>query len=161
MKNLKLYEIIELLETPGNSVLIELMQPYFKSLRTYYRENSTKFKPELILMVTSVTNATSYARIEPVDEFNEALEEYINTMDLETEEERENERETINFNSRMLNEFINDEKKDPYNDKKLTTLKNNLETAIQDIYNYGEDNNLNYSKINEIIDTIVKELKNQ
>lgn len=161
MKNLKLHEIIELLEAPGNSVLIELMQPYFKSLRTYYRENSTRFKPELILMVTSITNATSYARIESVDEFTEALEEYINTMDLETEEERENERETINFNSRMLNEFINDEKKDPYNDEKLTTLKNNLETAIQDIYNYGEDNNLNYSKINEIIDTIVKELKNQ
>lgn len=104
---MKLHEIIKTLEEPNNSVLVETMQPYFKSLRAYYSANGTRLNSELVLMVTSITNATAYARIEPADEFSEALEQYINTMELETEEEREHERELISIQSKFLNELIN------------------------------------------------------
>lgn len=104
---MKLHEIIKALENPESSVLIEVMQPYFKSLRAYYTAHGTRFNSELILMVTSVTNATAYARIEPADEFSEALEQYIDTMELETEEEKEQEREVIGSQSIFLNQLIN------------------------------------------------------
>ena len=104
---MKLHEIIKTLEQPQNSVLIELMQPYFKSLRAYYSANGARLNSEFILMVTSITNATAYARIEPADEFSEALEQYIDTMELETEEDREHERELISIQSKFLNELIN------------------------------------------------------
>jgi len=104
---MKLHEIIKALENPGSSVLIEVMKPYFKSLRAYYTAHGTRFNSELILMVTSVTNTTAYARIEPADEFSEALETYIETMGLETEEEKDQEREVIGIQSVFLNQLIN------------------------------------------------------
>lgn len=97
---MKLHEIITALETPTNSVLIESMIPYKKSLLAYYRD---QFMTEPVLMVTMVANAVQYARIEPQDEFNEAICAYLDDYDCLNEgSENFGEYETICFNSMML-----------------------------------------------------------
>ena len=97
---MKLHEIISTLETPTNSVLIESMLPYKKSLCTYYLRF---FCCDPVLMVTSVSNACQYAQIVPSNDLNEAIYHWVDSMNLETEEERENEIELILFQSIMLN----------------------------------------------------------
>jgi len=97
---MKLHEIISALETQTNSVLIESMIPYKKSLLAYYKD---LFCSDPVLMVTIVSNAAQYARIEPANELTEAICSYLDDYDC-TEEGSENysEYETICFNSMML-----------------------------------------------------------
>ena len=99
MKTLKLYEIIELNEN-HNSLLIELLIPYKRSLYTYYKDN---FCGEPVLMVTSVSNAVQYAKIVPANELTESVIDWIGDPDC-MNEDNENfaEYETICFNSIML-----------------------------------------------------------
>ena len=73
---MKLHEIIEINAEDQKSVLIETMLPYKKSLTTYF-ENEFNTS-DLIMMVTSVTNATSYGKIVPAAEFHDAIEAWIN-----------------------------------------------------------------------------------
>lgn len=103
LRTMKLHEIITALETPTNSVLIELMIPYKKLLLRYY---SAHFTSEPVLMVTSVMNAAQYARIEPANELNEAICAYLDDYDCSNEEsEKFCEYETICANSIMLNKL--------------------------------------------------------
>ena len=106
MKHLKLHEIIATNKEPTKSILIELMQPYFKSLYAYYKAQNPRYEP--ILMVTSVTNATSYAKIVSSDEFTEAIQDFIGSKGIENENDEDKiaEYETINFCSKMLKQFI-------------------------------------------------------
>lgn len=98
---MKLYEIIEANDQPDQSILSELLVPYKKALLTYYRD---LFCCEPVLMVTDVFNAAQYAKIVPVDEFSEAIEDYLADRDL-SEEDKEAEAETINFNSVLFQQL--------------------------------------------------------
>jgi len=94
---MKLHEIIEANETPGLSIEIQEIKKYKKSLTTYYKYHND----QLILMVTAIFNACQYGKIVSANEFNEAIEEHINTDDM-SEEDKEDERELISFNSILL-----------------------------------------------------------
>ena len=99
---MKLYEIIEANEKDNISILIELLVPYKKSLFTYY---SRWFCSEPVLMVTMVANAVQYAKIVPANEFAEAMDEWVNADNTLSDEDKEDEKETINFNSIMLKDL--------------------------------------------------------
>jgi hypothetical protein len=103
MKNLNLSQIIEINSEANKSILFESLHPYLKSLYTYYKD---LFCCEPVLMVTDVFNAAQYAKIVPSNEFMEAINEYLEDSYL-NEEEKENETENINFNSKLLKDFIN------------------------------------------------------
>ena len=101
---MKLHEIITALEDHTQSVLIEKMVPYKKSLLAYF---SSKFSSEPVLMVTDVFNSAQYGRIEPINELNESICAYLDDYDCANEEsENFGEYETICANSMMLKEFI-------------------------------------------------------
>jgi len=101
---MKLHEIIAVMEDPTASVLIENMVPYKKSLLAYF---TAQFPSEPILLVTSVTNACQYARIEPAGELTDAICAYLDDYDCANEEsENFGTYETICANSMMLKEFI-------------------------------------------------------
>lgn len=103
---MKLAEIIENNKIATRSIEIQALQPYFKSLYAYY---SNYFYGEPVLMVTDVFNACQYAKIVDSSEFNEAVCEYIKSECIENEsnEDKICQYETINFNSKMLKDFIN------------------------------------------------------
>jgi len=92
---MRLHEIIEINETPGSSIEIQEIKRYKKSLLTYYHHRND----ELILMVTNIYNACQYGKIVSANEFTDAIEEHINADIDMTEEDKDHERELINFNS--------------------------------------------------------------
>jgi len=103
MQQYKLHEIIAINSKGTDSILIELLHPYKRSLLTYYTD---LFCCEPILMVTSIFNAAQYGIIVSSNEFSEALEYYIeNDLENEDYEMKESERETISFNSIMLKDL--------------------------------------------------------
>jgi hypothetical protein len=57
-------------------------------------------------MVTNVSNAAQYVKIVSSNEFMDAIEIYLSDSDM-TDEEKENETELINFNSKLLKDFLN------------------------------------------------------
>jgi hypothetical protein len=95
---MKLHEIIEANEDQKKSLNIQLMLEYKNSLHVYYK-NILNSEP--ILMVTDVFNACSFGKIVDSDSLHEAIEMYIEDEDT-TEEEKEQQREIINFNSVFL-----------------------------------------------------------
>ena len=101
---MKLYEIIEIMNNQHEtSVLTEELFKYKRSLYTYFKD---LFCCEPVLMVTSVTNATQYARIEPSNEFNEAICTWLDDYECDNENsENFCEYETICANSLMLKDF--------------------------------------------------------
>lgn len=100
---MKLHQIISTFEDhPEVGILTETLYKYRRSLYVYYRDY---FTCEPVLMVTDVMNAAQYARIVPANDYYEAVEEYLDTNDTLTEEDRKHERENINFNSIMLKDF--------------------------------------------------------
>ena len=95
MRNMKLHEIIETFEDGKQAIITELLIPYKKQLLTYYTDYFCRSEP--ILMVTSVTNNSSYAII--VSDFYEAIQEYYNW------EATEEDIELISFQSIMLKDL--------------------------------------------------------
>jgi len=93
---MKLHEIIETMESGEDSVLIESLIPYKKSLQVYY---TSLFPSEPLLMVTAVFNACQYGIIVPCEELHEAISIYHNYRD--TAEDHE----LISFQSIMLKDF--------------------------------------------------------
>lgn len=89
---MKLYEIVTEIEA-NRELMVERLFPYRKSLNVLY--------PNHVLMVTTVCNAFQSAKVVPANEFSEAIEEYVQTLEVD-EETMEYEREVINFNSIML-----------------------------------------------------------
>jgi hypothetical protein len=87
----------------STSILYELIHPYKKSLYTYYKNY---FNCEPVLMVTNVSNAAQYVKIVSSNEFMDAIEIYLSDSDM-TDEEKENQTELINFNSKLLKDFLN------------------------------------------------------
>jgi hypothetical protein len=98
---MKLHEIISINEDYKKSILIELMVPYKESLLTYY---NNFFNCPPCLIIISITNATSYGKIVPIEEFNEAILEYISDEDW-TEEEIEGYIELVGAQSMMLEDL--------------------------------------------------------
>jgi hypothetical protein len=86
-----LHEIISANEVSDQSILIEKILPYKKSLQVIF--------PDAILMVTDVFNAAQYGKIVSSSDFSDAVEEYVNTIPDLTEEEKEEQIELINFQS--------------------------------------------------------------
>ena len=101
---MKLHEIIEANDRQDESILIEELAKYAKSLYIYYK---AYFACEPILMVTSVMNAVQYARIEPENEFSEAVFWWVDGIEGLDEEEKQAEIETISFNSIMFTKAFN------------------------------------------------------
>ena len=99
---MKLHEIIENLNNPNQAILIEKIIPYKKSLLIYF---SNDFCCEPILMVTTVLNACQYAQIVPFNDFFESVNDWVKSIKLETEEDKENEIELINFQSIFLKDL--------------------------------------------------------
>jgi hypothetical protein len=100
MKTLKLHEIIETNDKPENSLLIESLIPYKKSLYIYYKDNLCS---DPVLMVTSVCNAVQYGKIVSSNDFTEEVINWIDDPDCMSEDnENFAEYETICFNSIML-----------------------------------------------------------
>lgn len=102
MNTYKLHEIIKLNENEETSILIESLLPYKKSLNTYYKD---LFSCDPILMVTCICNAVQYAKIVPSDDFLECVSNYVDTIQFDNEEDKENEIELINFQSIFLNQI--------------------------------------------------------
>lgn len=97
-----LHQIITTLEPGNKSILVEKMMPYKKSLYTYFKDY---YCCEPILMVTDVFNAAQYGQIVPCNEFNEAIDIYLQDSDL-TDEEKEEQNELISFNSIFLKDLL-------------------------------------------------------
>lgn len=96
-----LHEIIAANETDSQSILIELLLPYKRSLNVIY---SREYKGDPILMVTSVSNAAQYGKIVPANDFSEAVCEWLHDYNCnDPESETFAEYETICFNSIPLN----------------------------------------------------------
>jgi hypothetical protein len=104
-----LHEIITANEAPQTAINTEEIIKYKKSLLTYYSE---QFCEEPILMITSVFNACSYAKIVPASELNEAVCAYLEVLYIEQDENEQefnedlfSQFETINFNSIFLKQL--------------------------------------------------------
>ena len=97
---MKLHEIIKANESYDRAILVESILPYKNALYTYYLN---QYGCEPFLMVTSVSNAAQYARIEPINEMYEAVDAWVSSMELESEDENEAERQIIMLNSILLN----------------------------------------------------------
>jgi hypothetical protein len=95
---MRLHEINKANETIGSSILIEEIMKYKRSLITYWSDMYCVNEHDLILVVTDIMNAAQYGFIIDADQFNEVVEEYVDTLDL-NEEDKQNEIETIQFNS--------------------------------------------------------------
>lgn len=85
MKQFKLNELVEIFENEhGDAVLWDLVKPYRKQLYVYF---SRFYGGEPILMVTSVTNNSSYCRVVPESDFFDAICAYIgDCVDIEDKE---------------------------------------------------------------------------
>ena len=99
-----LHEIITTNEQPSFSILTSELFKYRNSLLIYYRNEFSR-NNEPVLMVTSVFNACSYAKIVSECELSEAIDEYLNADSTLTEEDKETAKETILFNSIPLYNF--------------------------------------------------------
>lgn len=106
MKKFKLHELVNIFECEHETaVLWELVEPYKKQLYVYF---SHFYCSEPVLMVTSVTNNSSYCRIVPESDFFEAVCAYIgDCVNLEDEEsESYAEYETICAYSKALKNLL-------------------------------------------------------
>ena len=106
MKQFKLHELVDIFENEHETaVLWELVSPYKKQLYVYF---SRFYRSEPILMVTSVTNNSSYCRVVPEQDFFDAVCAYMGECpDLEDEEsESYGEYETICAYSRALKNML-------------------------------------------------------
>ena len=75
MKKFKLHELVNIFKNEHETaVLWELVEPYKKQLYVYF---SRFYCSEPIVMITSVTNNSSYCRIVPESDFSEAICAYI------------------------------------------------------------------------------------
>ena len=113
---MKLHEIIY--QNDYTSIRFDLLQPYLKSLHTYF---SSQFISEPVVMVVSVTNAAQYCKIVSADNLHDEVLNWIDDsgqcIDIDyisenydncTDEEQElfAAYETIMFNSKFLSELI-------------------------------------------------------
>ena len=107
---MKLHEIIALNEDHEKSFLTSRIEPYKKSLYTYYK---SLFCCEPIVMITSVFNTCSYCKIVPSNEFKDAIYAYLQVPYIVEDEEEEGynedlfyEYETICAYSKFLSELL-------------------------------------------------------
>jgi len=98
-------EILAFNEEATKSILFEKVQPCLKSLYIFYKD---LFNCEPVLMVTDVFNAAQYIKIVSSEEFLEAVCAYIGCeeYELQINDEYLSQFETINFNSKLLKDFL-------------------------------------------------------
>jgi hypothetical protein len=101
---MRLHEINQANQVIGNSILIDEIVKYKKSLITYWSDMYNVNEDQLILVVTSVFNSGSYGFITEVDQYTEVVQEYVDNLDL-SKEDADYEFENINFNSIQLNKL--------------------------------------------------------
>ena len=106
---MQLHEIISLNENDTQSILIEKLIPYKKSLLVYYND---LFCGEPYLMVTDVFNACQYGKIVSGNDFYDAIYAYLGVDYIETDETEPNfdadlfaQYETICFDSIVLSDL--------------------------------------------------------
>ena len=85
----------------NRSLSFETVRPYIKQLYTYY---NGFYCEEPILIIHNITNAGTLVIITPVNMFIETVDSLVNSMDL-NEEEKEEEKELINFYSKPLKDI--------------------------------------------------------
>lgn len=102
---MKLHEIIAANESDTQSILIEKMLPYKKSLLAYYKSYFGS-RNEPMVMVTDVFNAAQYGKIVPANDFLDAINAYLQDYNC-SDETSENfaAYETICFNSIPLSKL--------------------------------------------------------
>jgi len=98
---LNLSKIISICEIGTSSINTEVLAKYKKSLYIYFK---SYYNCEPVLMVTDVFNAVSYAIIVPANEFQDAIDVYLNESDL-TDDDKMNQSELISSQSIMLSDF--------------------------------------------------------
>lgn len=106
LETMNLSEIIKTNESHTTSILTSELLKYKKALLTYY---SDLFCSEPVLLVSSVSNACSYAKIVPSGEFSEAVYALLGVSHVVEDEKEEGfdfdlfaQYETINANSIFL-----------------------------------------------------------
>lgn len=104
---MKLHEIISVNEEPTKAILFENLEPYKRSLKTYFGD----LYQDPMFMVVSVTNATCYVKIINAHEFYEAICAYLDVPYIMEEGEEGYDEEVwysyeeINFNSFFLKQW--------------------------------------------------------
>jgi hypothetical protein len=96
MKKLKLHEIIAHIKEGKNAVLYELIHPYRKMLWIYFSHEYNS--DDLILVVSSVTNALQYVLIASSENFSCIIDDYVGDA-----EDAEEQKELMNFNAQIFN----------------------------------------------------------
>lgn len=106
---MNLAEIIKTNENPTTTILTSEIMKYKRSLLAYYRN---LFCEEPILLVDSVFNTCSYAKIVPSSEFTQAVCDLLEVSHIVEDEKEEGfnfdifaQYETINFNSIFLKDL--------------------------------------------------------
>ena len=103
---MKLHEIIAHTDNQ-EAILYDCLQPYLKSLHTYFKD---EFGCEPLALAVSVTNACQYILIVPENEAHEALLHYFSDEELEyqlSDEELENAIETTFAQSFTFSQLLN------------------------------------------------------
>ena len=95
---MRLHEILKANEDVATSIDTEQLYKYRKSLKVLFGRNA-------VLLVTDVFNAVQYAKIVSGDEFSDAVQAYVDSMALETEQDKEDAIELICFQSIPLDKF--------------------------------------------------------
>lgn len=102
MKQFKLHELVNIFENEHEeAVLWELVSPYKKQLYVYF---SRFYRGDPVLMVTSVTNNSTYCRIVPEGDFFDAVCAYMGDDDEESDSFAQY--ESICFYSRALKTML-------------------------------------------------------
>src|SRR5947207_846883 len=101
MEKINLSQIIALSEESKTGIDISIIAKYKKSLLTYF---NSYYNCEPFLIVTDVFNAVQYGFIAPANELHDALDTYFEES-TDTEEEIEEYKETILFNSIPLSKL--------------------------------------------------------
>jgi hypothetical protein len=108
IKNLS--DIIQANECPTTAIDTSILFAYKKALYVYYKD---LFCCEPVILVTTVFNAVSYAKIVPYAEYYEAICEFLAVPYIVEDKTEEgynedifSQYESINFNSKLLKDFL-------------------------------------------------------
>ena len=100
---MKRIEFIELNEVHTTAIEFSNLHPIRNSLYIFYKD---LFGCEPVLMVTDVFNTCNYVKIVPSSEFIESVDAYLSDTNDVEEDELNEYKELINFNSKMLKDIL-------------------------------------------------------
>jgi len=95
---IKLHSIVDAFEKNDVVCDIETISRYKKSLLVLYGADA-------VLIVTDVFNAVQYGKVCASDQFSDAVIDYVDSLNLESEQEKNDAIELINFQSLPLSKL--------------------------------------------------------